>query len=834
VTQLEKSNIFFATNTFNYGGFYTGDAKNKFNDTKGDTTFFRQVMDYDALIKLRNFPKMRGTLNSNYYTAHISQVRVLDPNFASVMLSNRKIDPVIEAENKKLDAEYGYPENNDYYPLLEEIVINNKEVSYADEMLGKWLKTGQGLDESESKENPFGLFIKQKVEEELSADTVSPSETGFDEIADNDPYYYLYEEAAGKKKKSSEDIDKARLYEEKYGSIFKAFREVSQEEIIQAPVEQYSFVNAGPGTGKTYTLMKKMMYMMNDLEVDPEGILVLCFTNAAVNEIKARIKKYSEEEGERSFINVDVRTFHSFSWLLISQANEAFHDRPNYTYIDISKLNYDESIRKATGIIKKFGSEVFGGCQHLIVDEIQDLTDERGYLVIAMVEECIKNGVGITVLGDSCQAIYDYSDDDTLYELKSDKFYKYMFSKFFDVGEFYRLDKNHRQSADLIKVTQPLRTAILDTKVEGKKAAVRDAIALLKKVIPQITTGSLSTKITSSMIKELKEEGTVCLMCRNNAQVLSTSSNLRKRGIKHVVNAYNEFEYLSAWIGKVFSLFTKEIITVDEFVDICSRNKISIDCESVWERLQELIGSQNNVLKVEEVLKSVAKSKVDDPIFRNIPNEKLIVSNIHKSKGREYENVVVESKFVNRLVNESTTFKSIQEYLEEAKTLYVAVTRPKTGLYFNSLATTDVSMKIIRKTNRKRWVRGDGSNLKTIEVRALSDANIDSFNTLDIQAYIISNVHEGDEIKLVMDRYSSSVMYNIVHISVSGERVIGKVTDDFIEDVDAIITPYNSPWPRRITDLYVSGIHTQISEDYKHAWCWVDFCGLGAGHTDVY
>ena len=103
---MEKSNIFYATNTFNYGGPYTGDAKNKFNETKGDATFFRQVMDYDALIKLRNFPKMRGTLNSNYYTAHISQVRVLDPNFASVMLSSRKIDPVIEERNKKLDAEY--------------------------------------------------------------------------------------------------------------------------------------------------------------------------------------------------------------------------------------------------------------------------------------------------------------------------------------------------------------------------------------------------------------------------------------------------------------------------------------------------------------------------------------------------------------------------------------------------------------------------------------------------------------------------------------------------------------------------------------------------------
>lgn len=819
MSSLNESNIFFATNTYTYN--FSNTTK------KGDSNFFRQVKDYDALVKLRNMPEMHGTLNSYFYIASAEQIHILDPNFA-VMVNPRKIDPDIEAENKRNDRTYGYFDDNDYYPLIEEVIVDDKELSYADEMLGKWQKADQGFQDDD--ENPFGLFLRQRVETDDSDKTVSAQEAGFDEITDNDPYYYLYEEAAGKKKIEIDDIDKARLYEEKYGSIFRIFEEVSQEDIIQAPADQYSFVNAGPGTGKTYTLMKKMIHMMDEQNVDPEGILVLCFTNAAVNEIKDRIKKYADEEGDRTFINVDVRTFHSFSWLLISQANEAFHDRPNYTYIDISTLNYDQSIRKATEIIKKFGSEVFGNCEHLIIDEIQDLTDERGYLVISMVEECLKNNVGITVLGDSCQAIYDYSDDDTPYELKSEKFYKYMFSKFFDNGKFYKLEKNHRQSKEIIANTFPLRKAILD----GKKEDIKNTIIDMRRIIPELTPGSLSTRMSKNFFDILQSYGTVCLMCRNNAQVLSTSTNLRKQGIKHIVNAYNEFEYLSDWIGKVFGLLTKEIITQDEFVVRFRKYNDVRDAEDVWERLQELIGSQNNVLKVADILRAVARSKVDDPIFRNIPNGKLIVSNIHKSKGREYDTVVVESKFVNRLIKESTSFKSNQLYTEEAKTLYVAVTRPRTKLYFNSLAATDVSLKIIRKSGRKRWVRGDGSNLKTIEVRALSDADIDSFNTVDIQEYIISNVSEGDEIKLVKDRYSSNAQYDIVHISERGERVIGNTSDEFVEDVDAIISPYGSDWPKRITGLYVSGIHTQISDNYKDAWCWVDFCGLGQGHTDVY
>ena len=825
---MEESNIFFATNTFNYGGEYTGPTSNKFNESKGDVTFFRQVMDYDALMKLRNSPKMHGSMNSNYYMAHISQIRVLDPDFSTVMVGRRKIDPAILDENARYDAEYGYPEKNTYYPLLEQVVIDNKELSYADELLGKWVRADKGLNVSAT--DAYGLFIKQKAMVDNSNETVKPEDTEFEEIADRDPYYYIYEEAAGKGKRNLGNLEKAKLYEEMYGSIFRAFSEVQQEEIIQAPVAQWSFINAGPGTGKTYILMKKIIYMIEHLEIQPEEILVLCFTNAAVNEIKARIKKYAEEEGDRSFINVDVRTFHSFSWLLISQANELFHNRENYKYIDISLLNYDQSIRKATEIIYNFGDEVFGGCSHLIVDEIQDLTNERASLVMSLIRECMKNSVGVTILGDSCQAIYDYSDEDTVVKLKSERFYKYMFSEFYQRGKFYKLEKNHRQNERLIKTTTQLREAILD----GRKDNIRKTIVELKQKIPRLTDGPLSRKLSDYELKRMTIEGNLCLLCRNNAQVLATSSNLRKRGIQHIVNAYNEFEYLAGWIGKVFGLFTKEIITFDEFSKFLGNRLVDISSEMIWERLQELIGSRNNVLKVSDILKSVAQSKVDDPIFRNIPKGKLIVSNIHKSKGREYDIVVVEQKFVDRLANDSTRMKDSTEYLEEAKTLYVAITRPKAKLYFNSLAATDVSLKKISKTGRKRWVRGDGHNLKRIEIRALSDADINSYKATDLQEYIVNNISEGDDIKLVLDTNARSVTYNIVHIAENGERIIGKTTEEFIDDVDAIISPYNSPWPKRITDLYVSGIYSQVSDDFSEVWCWVDFCGLGTAYTDIY
>lgn len=829
---MKESNIYFATNTYNYGGECIEPTRNKFDATKGNIEFFRQVMDYDALMKLRSSKYMKGTLNAKYYVANIAQIRVLDPNFSSAMIGRHEVDPEIEAKNRRCDAEYGYPEKNHFHPLLGEIVLDPAGLTYADELLGKWEKASQGLEDSEG--DAYGLYLKQRIEKNRSKYTVKPQDAGLKDIQDQDPYYYNYRKVAASTTERQKEPDKTRLYKEKYGSIFRAFSEVEQDTIITAPVNQWSFVNAGPGTGKTYTLMKKITYMIENLDVDPEGILVLCFTNAAVNEIKSRIKKYAIEEGDRSFINVDVRTFHSFSWLLISQANEVFHDRPNYQYIDITKLNYDQSIREATGIIRKFGDEVFGLCNHLIVDEIQDLTDERAGLVIAMVDECMKNGVGVTLLGDSCQAIYDYAEEnEKFFEMKSNQFYEEMFAKFYEKGEFYKLEKNHRQSDKLIKLTAPLRQSILS----GKSTKVRETIKVLSENVPDLTVGKMSLEFLKSQFQKLTQNEKVCLLCRNNAQVLATSSNLWKRGIKHIVNAYNEFEYLSDWIGKVFCLFTKEIITIEEFSKIARIEKLYIDSEQIWERLQELIGSENNVLHVKDILRAVAQSRVDDPIFRNVPDGNLIVSNIHKAKGREYDEVVVEKLFVRRLIDEGRKKGegiSEEEYLQEAKVLYVAVTRPKTKVYFNWLASANVSLKEIKATGRKRWVRGDGNNLKTIEIRALSDVDIDSFNRPEIQDYIIRHVHNGDEVKLVQNNDNRTVGYNVVHISTFGEHVIAKATMDFVDDVDAIITPYESPWPRRIENLYVSGVHTQISKDYKNAWCWVDFCGLGTAYTDVY
>ena len=68
--------------------------------------------------------------------------------------------------------------------------------------------------------------------------------------------------------------------------------------------EDYSLVIAGAGAGKTTTVAAKVKYLVDKQNIDPKQILVISFTNKAVNELKDRIQKGLG-------IQCPIATFHS-------------------------------------------------------------------------------------------------------------------------------------------------------------------------------------------------------------------------------------------------------------------------------------------------------------------------------------------------------------------------------------------------------------------------------------------------------------------------------------------------------------------------------------------
>lgn len=78
--------------------------------------------------------------------------------------------------------------------------------------------------------------------------------------------------------------------------------------------EDYCLIIAGAGAGKTTTVAAKVKYLVDKQDVDPKQILVISFTNKAVNELKQRII------GDLK-IECPIATFHSAGNAVIHKQN---------------------------------------------------------------------------------------------------------------------------------------------------------------------------------------------------------------------------------------------------------------------------------------------------------------------------------------------------------------------------------------------------------------------------------------------------------------------------------------------------------------------------------
>ena len=70
---------------------------------------------------------------------------------------------------------------------------------------------------------------------------------------------------------------------------------------------------AGAGTGKTFTLENRIVYLIKEYKVDPKHLLAITYTEKAANELKSRV---IEKVGAKAH-SMTVNTFHAFCYKLL-------------------------------------------------------------------------------------------------------------------------------------------------------------------------------------------------------------------------------------------------------------------------------------------------------------------------------------------------------------------------------------------------------------------------------------------------------------------------------------------------------------------------------------
>lgn len=594
---------------------------------------------------------------------------------------------------------------------------------------------------------------------------------------------------------------------------FSSFKETTQDEIIEAEPAERSIVNAGPGTGKTWTLIEKIIHMINEEQAKAENILVLCFSRSAVEVVRNRLSD-AAETGRIGYEwqDVDVRTFDSFSTYMLAWV-QANHTDLLPKHFLLEAYDYDQRIKVATSIFKK-KKDMLADYEHIIVDEVQDLVGSRAELVLAMLKG-LPDTCGFTILGDSCQALYDYMAEGDPAIMSSEQFYQDIF-KSFPSANYYALTENHRQGDAFGQLTVPYRKAILTGSTTERVSAAKDLLTHIPRMPVKLTEFS-----RDDALRYVGQGETLGILTRTNGQALQISSWLQNADVPHTLHRGLGSPTLGAWISRIFCDYENESVDETSFVTKHLALFPKGGYELAQMRWRALVSSQRGEVRkryeVADLLKGLLRNAKDPMLFESGTGAKhsITVSNIHRAKGKEFDSVIVIDDVIEAMAKPDT-----EETLEH-KVCYVALTRPKIRIeraefpkqYIYSIKNS--TRRCFKPMIRKKYINN-------IEVGSDTDVDVLSLAADEnTQRYLRQKVYTGMRLKLIKcpEGTKPYIAYRIVPED-NEKTVLGYTSKPFACELEhAIQQIYNNMhysvkyevFPHAFCDVYVHGITTCVS-----------------------
>jgi DNA helicase II / ATP-dependent DNA helicase PcrA len=577
-----------------------------------------------------------------------------------------------------------------------------------------------------------------------------------------------------------------------------------QDTVVEAPADEKMLVSAGPGTGKTHTLIRRIINLVEEQNVNPSDMIVLSFSRAAISEIKNRVfdnldvNKY----GYNVMHDVDIRTFDSFVTFLLKEIEP---DK------NLTGKDYNTRIEMGIDCIKR-NTEIFDDTKHIIIDEVQDLVGVRAKLVQTIL---LHTNCGFTFFGDMCQAIYEYQVDGQ-HQMSAFEFHDWLKKHYCDDLHCYSFNKNFRQSEKLGYIGSNIRKSILNDNEVKQATVLRENIELISNL------GDCQS-INENMVFDPNKNYAV--LCRDNGQVLKVSKHFRELNIPNTVQRPSTQKLLDRWIGELFGQLKKRYISFDEFKEL-SIQRYGIDeliINQRWETIKKIENRNGSRLEIDELINEIINNPLGASNLETSLAYNVIISSIHRAKGREYDEVII----VDNDIFDQSRWRKISD---EIRTNYVALTRPKEKIYRMQL-----NSGWQRKVRDKRWISTKYNFIKNkrevshIEIGLDKDIETKSFvdteclgsegNVLEVQNYINNRIKLGDPIKLlkVVNSDTGEIKYNIYHADVC----IGSMSDEFKSDlfqafmeVQRFYSKDNEKYyPSEINEVYVDQICSYTSHN---------------------
>ena len=109
---------------------------------------------------------------------------------------------------------------------------------------------------------------------------------------------------------------------------------LQQQEAIET-TEGPLLIIAGPGSGKTFTLVERIYHLISERNIQPEQLFVSTFTEKAAAELISRIStRLSADNITVNLNEMYIGTFHSICLRFIEENRESTRLMRNFTFLD--------------------------------------------------------------------------------------------------------------------------------------------------------------------------------------------------------------------------------------------------------------------------------------------------------------------------------------------------------------------------------------------------------------------------------------------------------------------------------------------------------------------
>ena len=433
----------------------------------------------------------------------------------------------------------------------------------------------------------------------------------------------------------------------KYQKLFAQLSE-RQKEIISDKVSRCIVVAAGPGSGKTRVLVHKLASLLLLEDVKHEQLLMLTFSRAAATEFKQRLIALIGESAHY----VEIKTFHSYSFDLLGRIG-------NLEDVGDVVARAAEMISQGEVEPNKIGKTV------LVIDEAQDMSAEEYALVRALMNS--NEDMRVIAVGDDDQNIFEFrgSNSQFLYQLSKEP-----------DSRFFEMTENYRSSKHIVAFANAFVKGI------GRRMKVTPIVSMSNEDGNVEVIRHASQYMYQPLVENLmahKSRGISCILTQTNEEAVVLVALLRKYDIQSkLVQSMEGFRFSNLaevkYLMKYIAQRVNTPLIPNDLWEEAKRATFDIYdgslCLPLVKRCIELFEQTHRTRYRTDLWEFVFESSVED--FCDVSDAEVVVSTIHKAKGREFDDVY--------MLLGDRTHKDEQLFRQ----YYVGMTRAKNRLFIHT------------------------------------------------------------------------------------------------------------------------------------------------------